>query len=152
MDFCSLCGSCHLLRRCARLAIGNIFIDCPLKEPCVLQHHCVSPPQACTRNITDGMMIHRNLPCVHIIKPHQKIDQRRLSGASRSYHRHQFSRRSMQIQMLDDTLFFCVSKAYIFQQYISFYGFQRQRVFSVRCLCRLIHHMKYALCGSQCRL
>ena len=60
---------------------GDIVADSSVLDPCFLKHHTVVPAQRFSRHVANLLRIHENFPAVHVVKAHQKVDQRRLAGA-----------------------------------------------------------------------
>ena len=97
-----LCRCNYLLIRCLRLAHPDIIPDSSGSEPGFLQHHTIIGSAGCLLSYPGyPYPSTRIVSAVHIIKPHQQIDNRGLSAAGRSHNRHSLSRLYLQIEVLE---------------------------------------------------
>ena len=86
------------------------------------------------RDFTDIRPIHKDCSALHIIKPHQQINQRRLAAAGRSDDCNFLPRLDLKIEITDELLPFCIREVDLLQFHSS--------VKMLRCLCLLgIRHL-----------
>jgi hypothetical protein len=81
----SLGGGNHLVHGGVRLAVGNVLPHRTGTQPGVLQHHAVAAAQGGAGHIPDIGAGHLDAAAVHIIEPHEQIDQGGLAAAGRAY-------------------------------------------------------------------
>ena len=109
---CSRCLRCrdHFLIRCVKPAVPDIFHDCSLEQPGILQYHSECITQFPAVEILDIMSIKTDCSAVYIIETHKQFYHRRFSGSGWSYDCDFLSRFYAGTEIIDDDLLWIVSK------------------------------------------
>ena len=123
-----------------------------MEEPGILQNHGEGAPQRRPCQRPDILSVHINGAAVHIIKPHQQVDNGGFSGPGRSDDGRHTSWLGMEVQIPDNRLTFHIGKVHMLHTNIAFHIGQ---FLSIRCigpfrLC--INQREYTLSGCQCTL
>ena len=106
-----LTGGDHLLFRAVRSAHAQIFADGRVFEPRLLQHHAVIFPKRRARHFAHVLAVHADAAAVHVVKAHQKVDDRRLAAARGTDDGDAVSRRDGDVETADEFLPGTVRKA-----------------------------------------
>ena len=122
------------------------------KQPGILQHHRIGLAQAFSGHTADLMSVHRDCAVPHIIKTHQKIDQRCFSGSGGAYDRNHLPRLHKKAQIMNDHMRRIVAKLHMGKLHLPLCLFQPDTVRRICRLRRFIQKLKYALCRCQRRL
>ena len=61
-------------------------------DPCILQNHTEILPQAPACEIGNSLARDADFPAVHIVKAHEKVNERRLAATRRADDRHTLAR------------------------------------------------------------
>ena len=83
------------------LSHTDIFPYGSCLQPGFLQDHAVAAAQAVSCDVPDVLPFHGDRPLIHIIKPHQQIDDGSLAAAGGPHNGNALSGLDDEIQMLD---------------------------------------------------
>ena len=81
VDAGGLGGSHHLVHGGALLAVGDVFKDGAVEQPGVLQHHGVGSAEGVPFDLPDLVSVHVNGAVVHVVEPHEQVDDGGLARA-----------------------------------------------------------------------
>ena len=124
-----------------RFSVGDIVPDGPGLQPGVLEHHSVIAPQRVACHLADIRSVHLDPSAVHIVEPHQKIDQRGLSAACRPDDRDPLSRFHVQGKVLDQRFVRHIAERHVLQRHMAVAG-ESSRVVGFRDLILLVHQVE----------
>ena len=137
---------CNDLFPCGiRSAVGDIFRHRSGKQPGLLQNHAVAGTQAVPCHCGNILSGNGNLAAVHIIKPEQQINQRRLAAAGRTDNGDALSAVYIQVEICDKLSVRHIGELHMGQLHGAVAVFQFRQVAVVR-LCRFVNDSKHTLC------
>ena len=110
----------HLLFRTIGIAHAQVFAHGGALQPRLLQHHAVVLAQGRARHVAHIHAVHGNASAVHIVKAHQKIDDRRFSAPRRPDNGDALARSHIHIEMLDEFLFGAIREAHVGEGHLAF--------------------------------
>ena len=88
MGMCCLCR-CNDLFICGiQTAIADIFHNCSVEQPGILQDHTKQLTQLTSVKVLDVMTIDQDLSGIDIIEPHQQFDHGCLAGTCGTHNSH----------------------------------------------------------------
>ena len=120
---------CHdLFFACVRLGQADIVAHGGIFQPCILQDHAVLMAQAPARDGADIAAVDRDRAILHIVKTHEKIDERRLAAACRADDGDTLARLHGKAQILDEPLLRRVGERDVLQRHAARGLRQRLRV------------------------
>ena len=70
VDVCSLGGGDNFLVGCFKSAVTDIFHNCSVVKPCILQDHSECFTQTASVEITDIVTVNLDCAVVYVIKTH----------------------------------------------------------------------------------
>ena len=106
-------GLHHFLQGGLRLAIGNVLPNGSPLQPGVLKHHAIAAAQAVAGNPPDVRSLHLDGAFVHIVKPHQQVDDGGLAAAGGANQGHPLAGFHLQVEVLNQGLLFPVGEAHL---------------------------------------
>ena len=111
MGVCRLCGGEHLFRRCVRLCIGDIVIDCAGEKICLLEHDAHILAQIILVIIADIPAVYLDRSAVDIIEAHDKVYHSGLARSRMADETYHLARFYLQIYILEHRLVAFIAKA-----------------------------------------
>ena len=135
-----------------RSSVGDIFMNRSRFQPGLLQHHSKIGAERISCDMADGRSVNLQRTGIHIVKPHQQIDQRRLSASGRTDDGDPLARFHLQVQIFNQRNLRIIGKSYLIEFYPAFSFFQHHRVVIVGSYRRFIDKGKQSLGACQCVL
>ena len=74
----------HIVHGCTGFSVSNVIKDRTMEQPGVLQDHGIRASQRTTLNLANITSVHIYGAIIHIVEPHQQIDDRCLASAGGS--------------------------------------------------------------------
>ena len=143
------CRLHHFLVRGIQSAVTDIFHNCPLEKPCILQHHAKALPQFASVELPYIVPVHLNLTAVHIIEAHQQFHYSGFSGSGRPYDRHHLPRLYLTAEIMDNQLIRLISEFHMLKTDAALYLFRPGRMFHANVLFLFPQEFKDPLRGSR---
>ena len=95
-------GGCHnFFIACLGAAVGDVFPNGARPQPRVLEHHAVISPQGRAGHGANVVPRHRNAAAVHVVKPHEQVDEGGLAAAGGADDGDALSRPDVQAEVLE---------------------------------------------------
>ena len=130
-------GRDDLLVRCVEPAVADIFHDRTVEQPRVLQDHADVLSECTSGNVCDRMPVNSYLAAVHVVEPHQKLHDGRLSGSGRADDGYHFAGSDVQTEVVDDLFAREIAETDVLKAHRSVDTGEIRRLFRIRCLLRL---------------
>ena len=145
MNMRRLAGPHNVIHRRVFFSIRDILVDRSGEQPRILEHHRIRPAQTAPRQPGNVLPVHSDRPGLRVIKPHEKIDQRRLARAGRSDDRRQASRLRMETQVMEDRLTRQISETDVIHPDVPLHIGQFLRALCIRRLRNLVDQAENTL-------
>ena len=105
-----------------RLAVGHILGNGTPEQPGVLKHHAEIPAHLVPGKRPDILPVQQNFAAVHVIKPHQQVDNGGFSRAGGADDGHTLAGMDTEVQILDQRLALAVGKCGVVENDLTLTG------------------------------
>ena len=96
-----------------RLPEGDVLPDGPLFQPSFLEHHPIGPTKGVPVHFSSILAVDGNGPPVHIVEPHEQVDEGALAAASGSYDGRGLARFHLEVEVFDEGSLFVIGKIHM---------------------------------------
>ena len=139
-----LCRRNDFVLRRVRLSERDVFPHRAGLDPRILQHHAEILPQAFAGQLRDFLAGDADFASVHIVKAHEKVNQRRLAAARRTDNCHALARLHGNVERFNQRTLRHIAEADVCKRHTPVGMVQCDRVRRVRRLRRLVDQFKHA--------
>ncbi len=111
MGMRGFCRRFHLRLGCVRLTHSNIFPNGTGFQPGILQNHANLTAKLAAGHFAGLHAVYHNIARVHIIKPHEQIDQGGFAAACGAHNGNPLPRLHLQIEILNELFPLVIGKS-----------------------------------------